>query len=239
MSIKPKIILFILLMTFFYKISGQNIIKLGCYKSKEGSQLILKSDSSFSYQKERNRQFDISTKEIFMKSYGKFTVTENVIFLTTKNNGLSSEELLKKIKLSEMNYTKQKKDSVLISVINKKNNLKVYICNTGLEHLNVPGDVSSCLELKSRNVLPAFYPEKYFFRLYPDFDNFRVRYGYHINTMYFDSAEFSKKDNSDLVLDLDFNISDFALTRFEQDIVLIKKDKLFFKGEEFILESKN
>lgn len=221
---------------FFNQFFFSQKIEYGKYISSNGSFLILKKDKTFYFQKERTLKLDVESKEILMKSFGSFIQKNNLLFLTSSKKAYIDSLNNENFKIREIDNL-NKVDSISVKFTKKDSSLKMFICGTGINSSNNLEDTSGCFQLQKNDKIPIFYSDKIFFRIYPNFDDVKIRNDYNINTAYIDSKYFIKnKINSSLLVDLNFDYNNFSFINFEQDIVLIQDKKLMFKGEEFVLK---
>ncbi|MEY8761400.1 hypothetical protein [Chryseobacterium tongliaoense] len=228
-NIKISFLTFLLSFQVFF---AQDV-EYGKYVSKSGSFLVIKKNKKFYFQKEKTVKLDITSKEIIAKSFGNFERKNNMLLFTTTSYDSIAE---KSFKLEELD--KSSNDSINIRFKKYDELIKVYICGTGLENSKRVDDTSSCMIIGNNTKLPKFYSEKFYFKIYPNLDDWRMRSDYNINTISFTTKNYKNMIHNNLLIDTDFDTTDFALEKFESDIAIIENKKIIFKGEEFLLESK-
>ncbi len=213
-------------------------IKYGKYESKRGSSIILNKNNSFEYVKSNAIIYsDIILYDFDYTSFGKYRQERNILFLNSDDLHIKNNEKKEvKLLINETNTENRKKyDSINVKANYDSTLIKLYLCNTGIEINNNADDMSTCLRIYSENRLPDFGNRKYFLRIYPNIDNYRVREQQNIRTLYFDSEMLEKKKGTNLELSLDFKLNNFNLVFFDQEIFLIiDENTIFHEGEELV-----
>jgi hypothetical protein len=211
----------------------------GKYISKKGSYFVFHENNKFEYSKElHNFQTDIPVIEILETSKGEYRLVNKTIVLNSNKNYLDSI-FTSSINLVEKQANKVNKDSIKINIEKHNWYYKVFICGTGIEIENNVNDVSGCYCLNnSLNTVPKFYTKFYKIKICPDIENHEFRESWsNINTLFIESKSIPRNDaDSDIFIDIDFHILNFYFIDLVDEIVLIRKDRLLFRGEEYFFQ---
>lgn len=212
-------------------------IKFGIYKSKNGSTLEINNKGLFKYSKELHlSRLDVKIGKKLEQSRGYFKKESNFILLNTSKTYIDSI-INRSINVVQRESSNSIKDSTKIT-LKSKDFLKVYICGTGLEILKNINDASNALLLdKSEMNIGKIYND-FSVKVYLNFDDAYVRSDFSdIKKICFESKLF-KRDSflKDIEIEINFDPFNFYFVDLKDEIVLIKKNKLYFKGEEFVIE---
>ena len=207
----------------------------GTYESKQGSTLILNKDKSFVYQRFQSKtELDIISLEHEYDAYGKFKIKDDLLYLTSDKLNLEDNSNFK-VKEIDIELTRKWNDSINITVDYNDDLVSIYLCNTSNE-INLDWeDQSNCHKLNKKNKVKGFY-NNYFFRIYPNIESHVMRTKTSINTIYFDSNYLNKEIENDLEIEINFDIKNFGLVFFKKEFLLMKGNKIYHEGQEFILE---
>lgn len=214
---------------FFSFYSCQNL--KGVYQSKNGSILELKKDHSYTYVKQNVFSHLVDTE---LLSQGVFEVKKNILILKNK----SAEEKIDKISIKEIDINSTRKDSIKVNLHTNTKQFKVFVCDTGLELLKKDNDYSGCYPLnEGLNKISKIYPEKFHFRIFPNIEEYSFRMNFDkINRLYFVSRDFTKRLNTDLDINIEFDPRNFLNSSNEEEIAIIKEKTIRFLGEDLVLQ---
>lgn len=174
---------FLSIFSFF---SCQNFA--GIYKSKNGSILELRKDSSYEYVKQHLFSHYIDRE---LLKYGTFEIKNNILVL--KKEKIRKE--INKINILEVKSTFKRIDSVILNLKLNTDQVSAFICDTGLQKENSNlGYSDNCFRLyHGNNKVPIFNSENFHFKLYPNTEDglFRMNFD-NIYKLYYRSKDFSK-----------------------------------------------
>lgn len=232
---KKSVIIFFLVVTSSYC----QKLEFGIYESKEGSILKLLNNHSFYYKRSKVKiDSDIISLWNDYESYGNFKYNEGLIYLCSDELKLESQ-IERGIIFNLNEIEKELKPGLELEnkiIVNyNKELISVYLCNTGIEIDSNYDDISNCFKLdKVTKTKNAF--EKFFIRIYPNLNNYETRGLHTFKTLYFDSKKISKKMENDIEIDISFEMKNFDLVYFNNELMNFKNGKIFHEGQEFILK---
>ena len=229
---------FIILIINSLFISCQSI-PYGTYESKEGSELTLNKNKTFNYIKSNSKvESDIISIDFEYESYGEFKQKDNKLFLTSEEIKLEDnpeQGIVFNVKEIDVEFNRNWNDSVSVTVNYNKDLVSLYLCNTMTETNLDYDDDSNCFKLIERNKIRGFN-ENFYFKMYPNIDNYILRGRIKVNTICFESEYFNKELENDLEIDLSFDPKNFELVFFEKELMLVKDGKIYHEGQEFVLK---
>lgn len=206
-------------------------IEYGIYKSSKGSILKLNNDNSFYFKKQNIFHTDITAVDLISFSDGKFLQKKDFLILRSK----PYDSITSMIKINEVINKDKHLDSVNIRLKMNSDEIKIFVCGTGLETKYNDNDYGGCFLLKEGdNKVKLFYSENFNFRVYPNIESvkFRTNMG-NINTFFFQSKNFKKSITSGINVDVDFDAQSFLRVNFDEEFALIKGKTIRFLGEDF------
>jgi hypothetical protein len=221
----------IILMLTYGRVYSQKI-NFGTYISKKGSILKLKNDNTFFHEKQQIFHSDIELIDRISWSTGSFKINNNhIIFKSYVNDKLNDS-----IKVKGIKRNIKTGDSLVIKLSTGNDNIKIFICETGLERKYNRDDYGGCFLLKEGvNKVPIFIAENFHFRIYPNIESVYFRNNYSkINTLFFETKKYQKEIYSDLEIEINFDLDNFLQYDFDEEIALIKGNIIRFLGEDFI-----
>ncbi|SDM14523.1 hypothetical protein [Chryseobacterium taihuense] len=229
MKFKLQFIITILLNFSHY--SCQNLT--GVYKSKQGSIIELKKNNKYTYVKQDVFSHLVDRK---LLSTGNFKRKNDILILKSENKDSKLGEIVTEIKSNLSGV-----DSINLNLKTNTDAINVFVCNTGLQKNNNIGYHDNCYRLfDGKNIVPTFDSGNFYFSIYPNTDSplFRLNFD-NIQTLYFNSKNYSKLRNSDLSIDIDFDIQKFLNSFFEEEFAIIKGGRIRFMGEDFSMVNIN
>lgn len=206
----------------------------GSYKSVNGSVLILNIDQTFYYHKKKELK-NIPVIENFSISEGGYKISDNFILLN------SDYDLSEKV---DAFFTFKQNASILSNVIkinfNKKSDdFDVYICNIYAEEYDLKLDswlsnVDNCLKLERVNEINKNdFGTNIYFKIFPKFESSFIR-TLQLNLSFLKTKEYNLDINKNIEVHFNEpNVDLFYYQFFDNEIAIIEKNYIFFKGEKF------
>ena len=206
----------------------------GVYKSEKGSEILLNGKSYYYHKKIVWKNMPIT--ETISISEGSYFIKQNIILLSSKFD--LSEKLNEIFNITQGNDSSSDYIELRFKYYNPEYN--IFVCNVLNEfydekHKEWTNQTDFCLKLKDttkikkKDILGNLY-----FKIYPNFDFFSMR-DFEFRKNYIKSKEFviSLSKNIEINLNPRFNLDLFYFEEFDNEIALIEKDYIFFKGEKF------
>lgn len=209
-------------------------IRIGKYRSKEGSILEFTKNGNFKYQKS-NYHIEgnlIYAWDFAYQAIGNYKEKNGFLIFNSDELKIKNNTHEKGIMLSVQEIRKTEysfSDLISIKAHYDLDLLNLYICDTPQEGFDYLG---SCVKLLKENKF-EFFKGSFFLRIYPNLEAPKNRL-LKQKTVYFDTERLTKKDNfSDLKINIEFDTKYFNYEFFKDEIMLIKKGKIYHEGQEF------
>lgn len=213
---------------------GQKL-EYGTYKSTKGSILKINNNNTFYFKKQDIFHTDIIAVDLISFSDGIYNQRDNFLVLNSKpydsiNTMIQTNEVI--------NKNKKIDSSINIKLTTNNDEIKTFICGTGLENIYNSNDYGGCFLLKEGiNEVKLFHSENFHIRIYPNIESPRFRTKIdNINTFFFQSKSLKKSITSGLDVNIDFDTQNFLRIFFNEEIAIIKGDIIRFLGEDLILQ---
>lgn len=206
----------------------------GSYKSANGSILVLNTDQTFYYHKKKELK-NIPVIENFSISEGGYKISDNFILFN------SDYDLSEKV---DVFFTFKQNESILNNVIkinlNKKSDdFDVYICNIYAEEYDLNlgtwfSNLDNCLKLEHLNEINKNdFGTNIYFKIFPKFESSFIR-TLQLNLSFLKTKEYNLDINKNIeVYFNEPNVDLFYYQFFDNEIAIIEKNHIFFKGEKF------
>jgi hypothetical protein len=207
---------------------------LGSYKSANGSTLNLGKKNTFNYHKKYEWK-RMPVIDYYSISEGEYKISDNLILFKSKYD--LTEKINNNLIINQNSINSD--DNIVLQIDKLSNDFNIYICNVYSEEYDSilnswSSNFDNCLKLdKINKIKKQYFGEKIYFKIYPKYESSFMRI-YQFNLTYLKTKEFEFDKGKNIeILFTEPNIDLFYYQNFENEIALIEKDYIFFKGEKF------